>query len=126
MKILEIALNYIYLEPTSSISDEREEINLSLNHTFNDNYSIKKEVFNSLGMNSKVNKKTYNSFANAVDNSDLTFFLDNSTLKNAMKKKENRESLEKANYDTIEYNEEMSVSERMEAYNTIISKLTKL
>ena len=95
-------------------------------HTFNDNYSIKKEVFNSLGMSSKVNKKTYNAFASAVDNSDLTFFLDNSTLKSAMKKKENRESLEKANYETIECNEEMSVSERMEAYNTIISKLTKL
>ena len=95
-------------------------------HTYNDNYLIKKEVFNSLRLSYKSNKKTYNTFANAIDNSDLTFFLDNSTLKSAMKKKENRESLEKANYDTIEYNEEMSVSERMEAYNTIISKLTKL
>ena len=50
----EIALNYIYLEPTSSISDEREEINLSLNHTFNDNYSlnysIKEDLSTSGGM----------------------------------------------------------------------------
>ena len=50
----DIALNYIYLEPTSSISDEREEINLSLNHTFNDNYSlnysIKEDLSTSGGM----------------------------------------------------------------------------
>ena len=49
-----IALNYIYVEPTTGISDEREEINFSLNHTFNDNYSlsysIKEDLSSSGGM----------------------------------------------------------------------------
>jgi LPS-assembly protein len=49
-----VALNYIYLEPTTSISEEREEINFSLKHTFNDNYSlsysIKEDLSSSGGM----------------------------------------------------------------------------
>ena len=36
-----LSLNYIYLEPTTGISDEREELNLSFAHNFNENYSFK-------------------------------------------------------------------------------------
>ncbi len=47
-------INYIFLEPTSGISDEREELNLSLTHYFNDNYSlrysIKDDMTNSGGL----------------------------------------------------------------------------
>ena len=49
-----VKLNYIYLEPTTGISDEREELNLSIAHTFNDNYSlnysIKEDLSSSGGM----------------------------------------------------------------------------
>ena len=37
----DISINYIYLEPTTGISDEREEVNFSISHTFNDNYSLR-------------------------------------------------------------------------------------
>ena len=40
----DIALNYIYLEPTTGVSDEREELNFSIKHTFNDNYSLKYSI----------------------------------------------------------------------------------
>ena len=50
----EINLNYIYLEPTTGISDEREEINFSIAHIFNDSYSmrysIKEDLAGSGGM----------------------------------------------------------------------------
>ena len=36
-----LSINYIWLEPTTGVSDEREEINFSLSHTFNDNYSLR-------------------------------------------------------------------------------------
>ena len=36
-----LSVNYIYLEPTTGILDEREELNLSLAHVFNDNYSLR-------------------------------------------------------------------------------------
>ena len=40
----DVAINYIYLEPTTGISDEREEFNISLNHTFNDSYSLRYSI----------------------------------------------------------------------------------
>ena len=40
----DISLNYIYLEPTTGISDEREELNFSISHTFNNNYSLKYSI----------------------------------------------------------------------------------
>ena len=40
----DIALNYIYLEPTTGISDEREELDLSITHAFNDNYSLRYSI----------------------------------------------------------------------------------
>ena len=35
-----LSIGYIYLEPTSGISDEREELNFSSTQRFNDNYSL--------------------------------------------------------------------------------------
>jgi len=50
----DISINYLYLEPTTGISDEREEINFSFSHIFNDNYSlrysIKEDLSSSGGM----------------------------------------------------------------------------
>ena len=40
----DVTINYIYLEPTTGISDEREEFNISLNHTFNDSYSLRYSI----------------------------------------------------------------------------------
>ena len=40
----DVTINYIYLEPTTGISDEREEFNISLNHTFNDSYSFRYSI----------------------------------------------------------------------------------
>ncbi len=37
----DISINYIYLEPTTGNSDEREEFNFSFSHIFNDNYSLR-------------------------------------------------------------------------------------
>ena len=34
-------VSYIFLEPTTGISDEREELNFAISHLFNDNYSMK-------------------------------------------------------------------------------------
>ena len=40
----DVTINYIYLEPTTGILDEREEFNISLNHTFNDSYSLRYSI----------------------------------------------------------------------------------
>ena len=40
----DVTINYIYLEPTTGISDEREEFNISLKHTFNDSYSLRYSI----------------------------------------------------------------------------------
>ena len=39
-----LSIGYIYLDPTSGISDEREEINFSITHAFNDNYSLRYSI----------------------------------------------------------------------------------
>ena len=39
-----LSIGYIYLDPTSGISDEREEFNLSTTQTINDNYSLRYSI----------------------------------------------------------------------------------
>ena len=49
-----INIGYIYLEPTTGISDEREEVHFSTTQKFNDNYSmrysIREDLSNSGGL----------------------------------------------------------------------------
>lgn len=40
----ELSIGYLYMEPTSGISDEREEFNLSTTQTINDNYSLRYSI----------------------------------------------------------------------------------
>ena len=47
----DLKISYIYLEPTTGISDEREELNFSISHNFNDNYTLRYSIREDLSSN---------------------------------------------------------------------------
>lgn len=97
-------------------------------HSINELYNFDSSVYDKFHLNQKGQKLHSNNLINAIQSSDIVYFMndiDNKMSNFISKDKDVKKVLKNSNYNIIDYNLEMEVSERIDIYNGILSELNK-
>ena len=98
-------------------------------HSINQLYDFDSKIYSKFNLTDNGNKLDPNNLINAIENSDIVFFMNdsNNEILNFIKKdKKIKKILKNTNYKVIDYNSDMEVSERIEVYNNILSDLSSI
>ena len=94
---------------------------ISMFHSYDkDMFKFQSSIFKNLDMNYNKKVKYQNAFKLSIENSDFTYFFNNSKkLENAYNHKEIKPLLKKNNHKIIEMKDILDTSSKMELYNSI-------